>query len=273
MSKSAAQVKGGGLNRQVRLVAIPAEHGGWGFVLEPALLGMFVAPSYSGLWLAATALAMFLVRQPMKLALADRLGGKRYPRTILAERFALLFGMVALGTLVPAVLTARAAFWLPVVLAAPFALLQAFHDVRRQGRDTVAELSGAVAMGAAGSAIALAGGFPLDKSLAIWAILAARAVASIIYVRARLRLERRDNIDRRPSWISHVAGLAIAALLALAGIAPWLAALAMLVLAARAIWGLSPLRRPARAPVIGSQEIGYGLMTVLLTAAGYAFHL
>jgi hypothetical protein len=59
------------------------------------------------------------------------------------------------------------------------------------------------------------------------------------------------------------------AALAYLGLLPRLAVLAVAILAARAFWGLSPLRRPARAQVIGVQEIMYGLLTVLLTALGY----
>jgi hypothetical protein len=40
----------------VRLVALPAEHGGWGLLLEPIALGLAVAPS-----LAGTFLGMFIV--------------------------------------------------------------------------------------------------------------------------------------------------------------------------------------------------------------------
>src|SRR5438067_8458307 len=40
-----------------RAVVIPSEHGGWGLTLEPALLGLLVAPSIAG---GALAIAAFL---------------------------------------------------------------------------------------------------------------------------------------------------------------------------------------------------------------------
>jgi hypothetical protein len=62
-----------------------------------------------------------LVRQPLKLALADWTGGKagkRYPRTVWAERFVLVYGLAVLAALTLSVWSAQAPFWLPLLLAA-----------------------------------------------------------------------------------------------------------------------------------------------------------
>jgi hypothetical protein len=61
--------------------------------------------------------------------------------------------------------------------------------------------------------------------------------------------------------------------LARAGDAPWLAVVALVVLLARAVYGLSPLRRPLRPQGVGIQEMIYGLSFVLLLAIGYRLHL
>ncbi|GIW24085.1 MAG: hypothetical protein KatS3mg069_0352 [Meiothermus sp.] len=55
----------------LKTVALPNEHGGWGFTLEPILLGLLVAPSWAGLGLGVFALAAFFTRHPLKLWLAD----------------------------------------------------------------------------------------------------------------------------------------------------------------------------------------------------------
>jgi hypothetical protein len=269
MSSTVARTPTG---RTLRLVALPAEHGGWGFVLEPILLGWCVAPAPAGLWLGLATLAVFLVRQPLKLALTDRRAGKRYPRTAWAERFVLGYGIVAGAALALALFTARAPFWAPIALAAPLALLQAYYDLQRQSRQLAAELAGALALGAGAAAIAQAGGWSLGPALALWAVLAVRAAPSILYVRARLRLERGEAVDRRPALVAHGLGLALVAGLALAGAAPWLAVLAVGVLAGRAAWGLAA-RRGVRAQVVGFEEIGFGLLVVVLTALGYGLGL
>ncbi|MCU0465293.1 MAG: YwiC-like family protein [Anaerolineae bacterium] len=71
----------------VNSVALPSEHGGWSFLLEPLVLGLLVAGSPMGWVLAGAALCAFLAHQPLKIVLKDRLKGRRPPRTVLAERF------------------------------------------------------------------------------------------------------------------------------------------------------------------------------------------
>src|SRR5512136_2263107 len=64
----------------LKAVALPAEHGGWGFLAEPVILGLVLAPSAAGVCLALAALAAFLARHPLRLLLLDRRKGTRYPR-------------------------------------------------------------------------------------------------------------------------------------------------------------------------------------------------
>jgi len=255
----------------LKTIAMPASHGGWGFWLEPVLLGLLVAPSWAGLGLAVAALGAFLAQQPLKLALTDRRKRRRYPRSVWAERLALVYGALAGTGLGAAIIGAAAPFWLPLLLAAPLALTQLYFDARNRGRELIPEVNGAGALGAVSAAIALAAGWPLVGALALWAILLARAFGSIGYVRARLRQERGQPVNKKAVWAAHIAGIAAVATLAAAGLAPWPAALAMLILLGRAVAGLSAQRRVAAAKIIGFQELGYGLVTVLLTAAGYTF--
>jgi len=79
----------------IRAVALPAEHGGWALIVEPIALGLLVAPSLTGLFIGAGALASFLVRHPLKLAVGDRRKKHILKRTSLADRFVLLYLMLA----------------------------------------------------------------------------------------------------------------------------------------------------------------------------------
>jgi hypothetical protein len=257
----------------VRSLALPVEHGGWGFLAEPVILGLALAPSSAGAGLGLAALGAFLARHPLKLAAADWRKRARHPRTARAEGLALAYALAALVSLGTAFATARFAFWLPLALAAPLGLLQLSYDARNRGRDLVPELAGAAALGSVASAVVLAGGWTQAPALALWLLMAARAVASVLYIRARLRLDRGQRPGLAPTWLSHMAGLAFALGLAALGWAPWLAVLAFAVLLSRAAHGLSPLRRPARPQIVGFREMGFGLLTAALLAFGYALRL
>lgn len=260
-------------SQRVRLksIALPPEHGAWGFLLEPLVAGLLIAPSWAGLSLALGVVGAFLARHPLKIALTDRVKGKRYARTAAAERVAAVY--CALGAIGFAGAVALAGFGMlvPLVLAAPLALVLFAGALSNRARDLLPELAGAVALAVSAASIALAGGESLAVALALWAILAARDVPSILYVRSRLRLERGKPHAPGVVWASN--GLAVAAILALvlAGAAPVLALAAMLVLAIRAAHGLSPYRTGSRPQTIGFLEMGYGLLTVILAAAGFVF--
>ncbi len=261
-----------GTPSQVRwkAVALPPEHGGWGFLLEPIALGLLVAPSWAGFFLGVAALGAFLMQHPLKLAYTDRRRGRRYARTAAAERVLVVYAALAMAGFVVAVALGGLTPLLPLALASPLALVQVVNLLRNRGRELPRELAGAATLAGVAAAIALAGGAERTTALGLWAVLAARDIPSIVYVRERLRLEKGKPAARGAVIVAHVVALAAIALLAWAGVTPWLATLAIAILLARAAYGVSPWRRVARPQTIGFLELGLGLLTVVLTALGVA---
>ena len=121
----------------LRAVALPTEHGGWGLTLEPGVLGLLVAPSVAGTLLALAALVAFLVRTPLKVALVDCRRGRALARTRLARRVAAAELVVLFALVVAATATAAGPFWVPVALAVPLILVEAWFEVRSRGRRLV----------------------------------------------------------------------------------------------------------------------------------------
>jgi hypothetical protein len=74
---------------RLRSLALPVEHGGWGLLGEPLVLGLAIAPSWAGAGVGLFAAFAFLARHPLKLAAADWRQRRRSPRTLAAERVAL----------------------------------------------------------------------------------------------------------------------------------------------------------------------------------------
>jgi hypothetical protein len=252
-----------------RSIAIPNEHGGWMFLLEPALIGLGAAFTAPGLFLALAALGAFLTRHPLKLALDDYLKRRSVPRTLWAIRFAALYALCAGAAFVAAFYTAQHSFLLPLLLAAPLALAQIYLDAHKRSRDLTAELTGAIAMGALAACALLLAGWDIKLAFAAWVIVILRAMTSILYVRARLRLERNTLISPLPAWASHVVALFVIGGLAYLRLVPALAVVAVLLWGIRALIGLSSLRRPARAQIVGIHETLLGLVTVALVVTGY----
>lgn len=255
---------------RVRTVALPTEHGGWGLALEPVVLGLLVAPSAPGLFIAVATMGAFLARHPFKIVSGDRRRGRRFPRTAVAERFTLLYAAVAVAGLLAASASAVShQFFLPLLLAAPFAAVQLKFDATGRSRALAPELAGSLGLAAVSASIAQADGWSLPAAAGLWAVLAARVVPTILYVRARLSLKRGETPGRSPVITAHVCALTAVAALAFTRLLPILAVAALSVLLLRAVIGLSVNPQLASAKQIGIRELGYGVMTVLAVAAGH----
>lgn len=253
-----------------KTVALPTEHGGWGFTAEPVLLGMLVAPSPAGAWLGVAAFGAFLARHPLKLVMGDLRRGRTFPRTVQAGQVAAGYLLVALVGMLAAFLTRSGDFWPVLAAAVPFGLFNVIEDARGRSRALAPEIAGAVAMASLAPAIALASGWSLPLALGLWLVLAARSLASIPYVRVQvLRSHRRPGDPEPATWTAYagsVLGLAAVAAGAASGLVPWLTVPALVLLVGRALTGLRERGVPAR--VLGWREIGFGLGTVGLTAVG-----
>lgn len=256
-------------HRQLRSVALPSEHGSWGFLLEPLLLGLLVAGSASGVIFSAAMLCTFLIHQPLKLALKDHLKGRRTSRTIQAERFAVGYGVMALLFLGIVGFTSDLRFIVPLLLGLPFLLIQIWYDARNQSRALIPELCGVVALGSTASAVVILGGWMFWTALPLWVIVVSRSIPSIIYVRTRLKLEHGKPIHPYPSWGIHSFALLLVTLLAAARVVPITVVVALAVLLLRALIGLSAFRKPRPAKQIGMLEIAFGLIAVAAAVIGY----
>lgn len=252
-----------------RTLAIPNEHGAWAFLLEPALLGLGVAPGAAGLAVVGAGLGALLAQHPLGMALADLRRGKRYPRTLPAALLAGAYAVLAAAMLAIALLggAPAAALW-PLAAALPAALVQLAFDARNRGRDVRAVLAGAVALGALAATVGLVGGASTKLALALWLVAAARTAPSILYVRARLLLQRGAGASRAPSWVAHAVALLAVTAAAWWGVLPRLSILAFGVLFARAAIGLRPGMPALAAKRVGMLELGYGLLTVAAVLAG-----
>lgn len=256
---------------RIKTIALPAEHGGWGLVFEPIVLGLLLAPSLAGFYLALSAVAVFLARQPLTLLMLNR--KRASPRTALAKRFAILYLAISVASFVPAVVSARSSLVVPLLIAAPLAIVQLGHDWRGRRRVLLAELSGAIAISSLATAIALCGGWSFPAAFALWAIMIARAVPAILYVRTLLARLHDREASALPMLAAHALGIVAVALLVRGGLAPRLAIAAMLVLALRALVAFAFAQRyRLTAMQLGFSEIAFGALTVFALAFGFAFH-
>ena len=249
-----------------RSIALPVEHGGWGFTFEPILLGLLVAISPAAWEISVAAIAVFLARRPFKLAATDLVRRRWLPRSRVAAGFAIAYGMVALAGIVGAIVTAAAPFWQPLLVAAPLAGIAMYADAHSRSRTVGAELAGSIAMGATVTMIALADDWEIVAAFGLWLVLAARAVTTVALVRSQIRRVHGRPVGEKTVYGAEAGTLAILILAAAADIVPWMAVAAIGAIGVVAYISLQ--RPPVAAKTVGWTQIGVGLGVVLFTAIG-----
>lgn len=254
---------------RMRQIAIPTEHGGWSFLLEPIVGGLAIALSVGGLWISLLTVGAFLCRQPLKILIADRIGMRVRERAKAAIVFLLAYAAIFMIGLLGTLVSIGWEPLLPFAFVVPLVAYQIFNDVSRRGRQLLPEVSGAVSISASAAAIALAGGLTWPLAASLWFIFVARSIPSILYVRNRLLLEKGKPYSRTAPTVAHLAAVAVVGILTYLELSSYLASGVMLVLLWRSVAGLSPDRKKLKAMQIGVWEIVYGTLTVLLVALGF----
>ena len=253
----------------VRRIALPSEHGSWGFLGEPLVAGLAIAFSPTAPWLVMMTVGAFLLRQPLRMLIADRLGRRDGYLAVTSLCFALFYAGIFAAGLAGTIKVAGMRPLIPFFIVLPLIVTQIYFDIFRRSRALVPEIAGAISISGSVAAIALAGGFSWLFAAALWLVLIARLIPSILYVRVRLRLEKGKSYSLSIAVAAHTAALLLVAILAFFGLVPVIAMAAMLILLFRAITGLSVTRKKMRAMQIGVREVIYGAMTVAILAIGY----
>lgn len=254
---------------RAKAVALPVEHGSWGFLMEPLVAGITVAPSVSAAWIALTVVGAFLLRQPLKITLSGGIRGRHLPQTDLALKFAALYFVIFCIGAIGAGYYARPESFIPFAIVMPFAVYQIYCDAKRKSRGLLAELLGSTALTASIAVICLAADWSFPHSVAMWAIITARLIPSIIYVRNRLKLEKAKTYSKLVPIASHLLALGAIVLFVLLGYSPFLMIPMFALLLVRCVIGLSAYRKKVKATKIGIGEVIYGALTVLFLIVGY----
>lgn len=259
-----------------RSLVLPREHGSWSLAFEPVALGLLVAPSPAGAWLAVAAAAAFFVRRPLKLAAtlpsAD-------PRRAAALRWTLLFSACALAAFFlsavsPAFLrntqeTSRLAPLWPLWFAAPFGAAFLWFDLRGEVREAEAELAGSAAFAVLPATFAALAGWSTPAALALAALALARSVPTVLTVRAYLRFRKGLAPSALPAWGATLAATAGCLGLAWRGLVPALAGAVALLFLARSAVLLAPWRPAWSAKRVGMLEGALGFVFLISAALAY----
>ncbi|HEX6033937.1 MAG TPA: YwiC-like family protein [Anaerolineales bacterium] len=186
-------------------ISLPQDHGSWVFIFSPLFVGLFAGGrfTFASLSLVLAAIAAFLIRQPITIAV-KAYSGRRAKGDLPAARFwIILYGLVILIALMGLI---RGGFVFLLLLALPAAPVFAWHlwlVSRREERGQVnVEIIATGVLSLAAPAAYWVGLGRYDAAgWWLWLLVWFQTAASIVY--AYLRLAQRDwveDLGRNELW-------------------------------------------------------------------------
>jgi len=240
-----------------RQLVMPKEHGSWSLAFEPAAVGLCCAPSLGGVGLAIAIAAGFFARRPLRTMFRDpRETRRRQARQAVAT----CAGVAGLGVVGAMVLAGGG--WLVWLLPAVVCggIFAAF-DLRNEGRQEGAEIAGALAFASLPAAFGALALFSPARAAALGLIMIARAVPTVVFVRAAVRGRKLNQVNLLPAAVAATAAVLLAFALAARGLAPAAAVVAMVFFLGRI--SLVAFRPTMRAKQLGIFEAVAGIGFVI----------
>ncbi len=254
-----------------RQVAVPQDHGSWVFLLSPLLIGLFAGKNFrlESLYLVLAALAAFLIRQPLSMAVKAYAG--RRPKNDLPAAW---FWMAVYGVFLIAGLAALAlsGFGFVFLLGVPAIPVFAWHLYlvsRRaeRGQAGVEILATGILALSAPAAFWIGQGAYSPTGWLLWVLTWLQSAASIVYAYLRLAQRKMDAIPTLPerlrtgrrTLLYTTFNVALVAALCLGGGLPRFLWAGYLLQWLESLWG--SLIRPA----VGWKPISIGIRQLVVS--------
>ena len=247
----------------LKQILFPHEHGSWGLTLEPLILGLLIAFSPNGLFLALASFLFFLAHQPVRIFFGNN-------KSLLnqAALIGMLYLAIAAVCLILSFNNSAILNFVPFVFALLLMSVFLIVELTISRSDFGARLIAPIAIDLIAVSIVLIGGMNLFNTLSFFVIIAARSVQSSFYVHEQLKRFKKKEFKTGYVYLTGMLFLLFVFYFALKGSAPHLAIVAVLILIFRSVWGFES-KQKFSVRQIGILEFVYGISFVAITAAGY----
>ncbi len=253
--------------KSLRQILLPVEHGSWGLTLEPLALGLIVAFSLQGLYLAIASFFFFLAHQPVRIFL-----GKNENRKLTAFGIALVYIAISLFCLFKSFAYGNTANFFPFLTALLLMFAFLVSEIFLSRNDFLNRLIAPVAIDLIAMSLVLLGGMSFYKSTVFFLIISARSVQSSFYIHEQLKKIKKKNFRSAYVHLTGLIYLAFAIYFAVQKYSPFLTVVSILILIVRAWWGLTTNKK-LTVKQSGILEFVYGILFVTFVALGYLFNI
>ena len=247
-------------------VALPKEHGSWGFVLEPLLLSLIVAFTIDGLLLALATFILFLSNQPLRIFVNKSSSHKIRSIAVFVLLFYLLVSAVLLVLPILHLELEKLLPFLGGILLMP---IYFFAVIKKFSRNLFVELLPIFSMTLiAISIITFDNSFNYNPII-FGMLLLSRAITTVIYVSAKVKESKGFEFSVRYTHILNFVFLLFIIFASFTNHLPLLSILGLVLLTLRSVIGFSQFNFTKTIKQIGVMEFIYGSLFVIIN--GIAF--
>jgi hypothetical protein len=253
-------------NNKIRHIALPEEHGSWGFVLEPLVLALVIGYSQQGLFLASASFLLFLAHQPIRIIL-----NKKKILSLRKKAGGVLLIYLTLAVLLFGLVYQSAVHYLLYPFLLAFLLMGGFllFELSGKARKITSEIIATVSIGFIAVSIVLLSGWSEVKGWAFFILLLNRAVPTVLFIHERIKVVRQQKMNKWIPVTVALIGFATALYLAMQSLIPQLALLGIVILIARIIIGFTEPLLKLTLKQAGILEFIYGILFVIISAVAY----
>ena len=253
-----------------RHIALPQDHGSWVFILSPLIIGLFVSGTYTlaSFALTVAAMAAFLIRQPVVIAI-KAYSGRRSRDDLPAARFWMIFyGLIVIMSIAELVYLG---YTFILYLGIPAMPIFAWHlwlvSRREERRQAGVEILATGVLALAAPAALWAGRGSYDPlGWALWVLTWFQSAASIVYAYLRLhQRELKEISDKKMMWTMGGRAAAYTTLnviialgMSAARIAPPLIFIPFLLQFGETLWGITH-------PAVGAKPVTIGVRQLIVS--------
>ncbi len=247
-------------------IALPKEHGAWGFVLEPLLLSLIVAYTLDGLLIAVATFFMFLSNQPLKI-LTTKSATKKIKS---ASKYLLLFYFfLSIILLLYPLFNAEFHSLIPFYIAVVILLVYKYAVFSSLSRNLFVELLPIFSMTLIATSIVMIDNSFSTNPIIFTLLLLSRAVPTVIYINAKVKWAKGVKFSVLPTHIANIGFLLFIIYSSFNNLLPMLSILGAFMLAVRSGIGFSRFSFTNSVKQIGVAEFVYGFLFVAIN--GIAF--
>jgi len=242
-------------------VALPKEHGAWGFVLEPLLLSLIVAFTIEGLLLALATFFMFLATQPIKI-ITNKFSPKKHKSTaIVALVFYLFISVFLLSfSLFNVELSSVIPFYTGIIIL----LLYKYAEFSNLSRNLFVELLPIFSMTFIATSIVMIDNSFILNPIIFYALLLSRSVPTVFYINAKVKWVKGVKFSVLPTHLLNAGFLLFIFYASLNNLLPMLSILGGFLLTTRSILGFSRFSFTKTVKQIGVAEFVYGSLFMVI---------